>query len=48
MCALRDIIDSKKLYDEKNPFIVICDKDLETAINMKALHMADMKYDLTC
>jgi len=43
LSALRDIIHLEKLYDEKNFTIIICDRDLEAALYMKALHITEVK-----
>ena len=33
------------MYDEKNPSIILCSRDLEEALNMKALHVTEIRYD---
>lgn len=32
------------MYDEKNPSIILCSRDLEEALNMKALHVTEIRY----
>ena len=32
------------MYDEKNPAIILCSGDLEEALNMKALHVTEIRY----
>ena len=39
---LKDVIISEKLYDPKNPAIILCDDDLELALNQKALHVSQL------
>ena len=33
------------MYDEKNPSIILCSRDLEEALNMKALHVTEIRYE---
>lgn len=40
---LKDIIVRENMFDDTNPAIILCSKDLETALNMKALHVTEMK-----
>ena len=40
---LKVIIRSEKLYDPKNPSIIMCDPDLEIALNMKDLHVTEIR-----
>ncbi len=40
---LKDIIFERGLYDDNNPGIVLCDKELEQALNVKALHSAETR-----
>ena len=40
---LRDIIKKEVLYDILNPAIILCDADLEYALNCKALHVKEVK-----
>ena len=37
VCSLRNIINEKKLYDKNNPHVILCDSDLEAALNCPAL-----------
>ena len=43
LILLREIIRDGRLYDASNPSIIMCDKDLETALNMKALHVTQIR-----
>lgn len=40
---LRAIIVQEELYDESNPVIIICNKQLEIAIGMRALHTTEVR-----
>jgi hypothetical protein len=40
---LKVIVRSEKLYDPKNPSIIMCDPDLEIALNMKDLHVTEIR-----
>ena len=44
MQLLVKIIKCEKLFDPKNPAIVLCDEDLEMALNMKACHVTEIRY----
>jgi len=43
LSTLRDAIRGEGLYDEKNPSIIICSSDLERALDMKALHVTEIR-----
>ena len=40
--TLKDVIISEKLYDPKNPAIILCDENLEQALDQKALHVSQL------
>ena len=40
--ALKDVIISEKLFDPKNPAIILCDENLEQALDQKALHVSQL------
>jgi hypothetical protein len=40
---LKYIIKKETLFDQLNPAIILCDSDLEAALNMKALHAMEIK-----
>ena len=42
--ALKKVIATEKLFDPQNPTIILCDQDLEDAIDVKALHVSEIKY----
>ena len=43
---LKVILRSEKLYDLKNPSIIMCDSDLEIALNMKDLHVTEIRHHI--
>ena len=40
---LKNLILKDGLYDKRNPPIIICSQELETALNIKALHVGELK-----
>lgn len=40
---LKDIIRGEQLFDRQNPSIIICCNELEEALNMKALHVTEIR-----
>ena len=38
---IKEIVDEEHLYDERNPCIIICDKDLDEALNVRSLLTSD-------
>ncbi len=44
LLALKRIIASEKLYDPQNPTVILCDESLENAIDVKALHVSEIRY----
>ncbi len=46
MERLKMILRSEKLYDLKNPSIIMCDSDLEMALNMKDLHVTEIRNQI--
>jgi hypothetical protein len=36
------------MFDMRNPAIILCDKDLEAALNMRALHVTEIRYRTSC
>lgn len=45
---LKHIIKNEKMFDDTNPAIILCSKDLETALNMKALHVTEIRDVVVC
>jgi len=43
LTVLKDTIRGEKLYDEKNPSIILCSDELENVLNMKALHVTEIR-----
>ena len=33
------------MFDHANPSVIICSLELERALNMKALHVTEIRYD---
>ena len=46
LTALKRVIASDKLYDPQNPTVVLCDQRLEEALDVKALHVSEIRYTL--
>ena len=43
MTYLSDIIRTEQLFDLKNPSIILCNHELEEVLNMKALHVTEIR-----
>jgi len=43
LVALREVISREKLFDQRNSTVIICNADLEEALEMKALHVTEIK-----
>ena len=43
---LKVILRSEKLYDPMNPSIIMCDPDLEYVLNMKDLHVTEIRNQI--
>ena len=43
MIILKDIIRGEGLFDDTNPSIILCDKELEEALDKKALHVTEIR-----
>lgn len=43
LTALKRVIATKQLYDPQNPTVVVCDHDLEEALDVKALHVSEIR-----
>ena len=41
--GLRCVISTLELFDPRNKTIIICDRDLESILGMKALHVSELK-----
>merc|ERR1739846_21186 len=43
LLALREIVEREKLFDLRNRALIICSAELEEALEMKALHVTEIK-----
>ena len=43
LIILKDIIRGEGLFDDTNPSIILCDKELEEALDKKALHVTEIR-----
>ena len=43
---IKVIVRSEKLFDLKNPSIIMCDRDLEIALDMKDLHVTEIRNQI--
>jgi len=43
LTILKEVIRGEEMFDPKNPSIIICSRDLEAALNMKALHVTEIR-----
>jgi hypothetical protein len=48
LTILKEIIRDEEMFDMRNPAIILCDKDLEAALNMRALHVTEIRYRTSC
>ena len=43
LTILKDVISKEKMFDERNPSVIICSNKLEAALNQKALHVTEVR-----
>jgi len=43
LTILKDVIRGEGMFDEANPSVILCSKDLEEALNMRALHVTEIR-----
>jgi len=43
LIALKRVITKEQLFDSANPTVIICDKELEEAIDLKSCHVAAIR-----
>jgi hypothetical protein len=43
LTILKEIIRDEEMFDMRNPAIILCDKDLERTLNMRALHVSEIR-----
>ncbi len=48
LTILKVIICDAEMFDMRNPAIILCDKDLESALNMRALHVTEIRNIVYC
>ena len=48
LTVLKNVIRGEGQFDEKNPSIIMCSPDLEEALNMKALHVTEIRWVRDC
>ena len=44
LTALKRIIAKDKLFDPNNPTVILCDDALDDALDVKALHVTEIRY----
>jgi len=47
LTILKEIIRDEGMYDRRNPALILCDNDLEKALNMKALHITEVREQVS-
>jgi hypothetical protein len=48
LIMMKEIIRDEAMFDQRNPAIILCSPDLEAALNMKALHVTEIRYLHQC
>jgi len=43
LTILKDVIRGEGMFDEANPSVILCSEDLEEALNMRALHVTEIR-----
>jgi len=43
LTILKVIIRDEEMFDMRNPAIILCDQNLEKALNMRALHVSEIR-----
>ena len=43
LTVLKDIIRGEGMFDHSNPSVILCSQDLEEALNMRALHVTEIR-----
>jgi hypothetical protein len=44
LTILKEIIKDEGMFDPLNPAIILCSPELEAALNMRALHVTEIRY----
>ena len=42
MKTLKDVVINEKLFDPRNPSVILCSSELEEALDRKALHVTEL------
>ena len=45
LIAVKRVITQERLFDLNNPTVIIGDDSFEDALNMKALHVTEIRFD---
>lgn len=40
---IKEIIKTKRMFDPNNPAIILCDQEMEKVLNMKAIHVSQIR-----
>ena len=43
LTVLKNIIRDEGMFDHSNPAVILCSQDLEEALNMRALHVTEIR-----
>ena len=43
LTILKNVIRSERMFDSRNPSVILCSPELERALNMKALHVTEIR-----
>ena len=43
LTILKDMIASERMFDERNPTVILCSKELEMALNQRAFHVTEVR-----
>ena len=47
LAILKTVISEEKMYNERNPSIVLCSQELEEVLDRKALHISELTECIT-
>ena len=43
LTIIKRVISEEKMFDDRNPSVILCSKELEHALNRKALHVTEVR-----
>ena len=43
LTILKDMIALERMFDERNPTVILCSKELEMALNQRAFHVTEVR-----